>query len=200
MTTSKVVGTVTTSKVVGTVNVAGETVPVDRNGAYPLAGWEIEGALHGVTPILSPGMAPPKRPGVYVYNTRIPSETSPAKPGHWVAVYIPQQGASQTDFEAEPLEFFDSFGRAPEEYGDWPAEVLREWGSPRWLYNPVPLQESGSFACGYYVIAYCAFRLIGWTMSDFLSLFNPSLPAANDSVAVHLAEPMVRRLGESYNR
>ena len=74
---------------VGTVNVAGEIVPVDLNGAYPLAGWEIEGALHDSVVILSGASPLPTHPGAYVYNTRLPSETSPAKPGHWVAVYIP---------------------------------------------------------------------------------------------------------------
>lgn len=173
--------------------VSGETVPVDRNGAYPLAGWEVEGALHGTVPILSPASALPSHPGVYVYNTRLPSETSAMKPGHWVAMYIPPQGP-----DSPPVEFFDSFGKHPETYGDWLANVLRECGRGQWVYNPVALQESGSFACGYYVIAYCAFRLLGWRASDFLSLFNPLLPRENDRIAVQLANPLVLRLRKSY--
>ena len=88
------------------MNTGGETVPVDINGAYPLAGWEIERALHGTTPILSPDSPLPIHGGTYVYNTRLPEETSAQKPGHWVAVYIPSGGRDAD----QPVEFFDSFG------------------------------------------------------------------------------------------
>ena len=174
-------------KTVATANVAGDVVPVDHNGAYPLAGWEIEGALHGVVPVFSPLTHLPNFPGVYVYNTRTPCQTTPTIPGHWVAVRVPQS----PDL---PVEFFDSFGRPPSAYGLDDVICKRK----QIIYNPLKLQESGTFACGHYVIAYCAFQLVGWTMDDYLDLFNPSTPRENDCIALELATPMVHRLAESY--
>ena len=176
-------------KAVAIANVAGEIVPVDHNGAYPLAGWEIEGSLHGVVPVLSPTEPLPKSPGLYIYNTRSACETSPKSPGHWVAASIPT-------FPSSHIEFFDSFGRPPSAYG---LESVFDQ-SKEIFYNPVKLQESGTFSCGHYVIAYCAFHLVGWSMDDFLGLFNPTNPRENDCIAVELASPMVRRLARSFSQ
>ena len=174
------------TKTVGVMKLeGGEVVPLDHNGAYPLAGWEIEGALHGSTPVLSPPAPLPRKPGVYVYNTRPAGTTTPTTPGHWVAVCVPLEND-------EPVEFFDSFGKPPSAYPDFSNCLNCE--SEVILYNPLQLQESGTFACGHYVIAYCAFQLVGLKTGSFLSLFNPLTPRVNDTVAVSLATPMVKRV------
>ena len=170
-------------KTIGTTKIDGVTVPIDHNGAYPLAGWEIEGALHDVVPVLPSTEPLPRHPGVYVYNTRPSGATTPTTPGHWVAVRVPR------DVD-DPKEFFDSAGRSPSAYPG----LLEGECEKKMVYNPLPLQEQGTFACGHYVTAYCAFRLVGWTMEDFLSLFNPFEPRVNDTIAVHLATPMVERV------
>ena len=161
------------------------TLPVDEHGAHPLSGWEIERALHGMVTVRSPRLPSPKHPGIYVYNTRLPEETSTLVPGHWVAVCIPHGG--------ERAEFFDSYGRHPSAYGNWTVDLMNGTGKSTWVYNNVPLQGFASFMCGHYVTAYCGFRLMGWSMEEYVDLFDPGTPLMNDSIIVQLTLPMLNR-------
>ena len=159
------------------------TLPVDEHGAHPLAGWEIERALHGMINVRSPALPPPTHPGIYVYNTRPAADTSSSVPGHWVGVCIPRGGRA---------EFFDSYGRHPSAYGNWTVDLMNGTGGSTWVYNNVPLQGIASFTCGHYVTAYCGFRFMGWSMEDYVDLFDPSTPRINDSIIVRLTLPMLK--------
>jgi len=81
----------------------------------------------------------PDRPRLLVCNTD-PSD----KPGrHWVAIYV--------DDDCNRGEFFDSFGRRPDDVFE--RYLNRHCSS--WIFNDRQLQSVTSKFCGHYCIYYC---------------------------------------------
>jgi len=81
----------------------------------------------------------PDRPRLLVCNTD-PSD----KPGrHWVAIYV--------DDDGNRGEFFDSFGRRPDDVFE--RYMNRHCSS--WIFNDRQLQSVTSKFCGHYCIYYC---------------------------------------------
>lgn len=84
-------------------------------------------------------------PAAIVVNTSDSSKST----GHWIAFYIPEDGASQ---------YFDSFGTIPllPELYSW----LQKFSTSReLLYNKVRYQADNSPVCGYYVLVFLARRM-----------------------------------------
>ena len=77
-------------------------------------------------------------PCAFVFNT----EPSHHKFGHWIAIYVQQNGQAI---------FFDSFGRSPTELGF--DEFLKRH-SKSWKYNNVLLQNPMSIVCGQHVVVF----------------------------------------------
>ena len=69
---------------------------------------------------------------------------------HWVAMVV----------EGEQGEFFDSFGRSPEQFGQFFVQFLRERCASVW-FNARELQSRESTVCGHYCLYYLAHRLSG---------------------------------------
>ena len=79
---------------------------------------------------------------------------------HWFAIYIPKTG---------PIEYFDSFGRQPEEKE---VKYFIKINNRRVIYNSKLLQSSESITCGHFCIFYLLFRNRGYTMKMFTKFFN----------------------------
>ena len=101
-----------------------------------------------------PSTLPSCRPLLLVANT-----DQAKKPGeHWVAMCLDVDGRG---------EFFDSYGTAPQlEFSRFLSEHCRKWSS-----NTKQLQSLISKFCGQYVIYYCLYRSIDYTMADILKSF-----------------------------
>lgn len=95
-------------------------------------------------------------PGGYIINTE-----DRGKPGqHWVATYVPSVG---------PVEFVDSFGKPPEEYGLY----------FNCIYSSRQLQPLSSNKCALYALYYIFWRCRGVPMHDIINTLNMS---NNDSI------------------
>ena len=85
------------------------------------------------------------------------------KPGaHWIAFWFKNR------YECE---FYDSFGRRPEEYGD----ALRTFidnHSTMCLYNNVQVQAYSSVTCGFHVLFYLCQRARNISLCDILNLLS----------------------------
>ena len=97
------------------------------------------------------------------------SNTDPAhRPGrHWVAIYI-EDGRG---------EFFDSFGRRPNEVFE--RYMNRHCSS--WIFNDKQLQSVVSKFCGHYCICYCLLRSSGVNMRKIMRGFS-SDTGLNDAI------------------
>ena len=84
------------------------------------------------------------------------------KPGsHWVAIYI--------SADRQRGEFFDSFGRAP----DQRLTLFMKCNCVNWIYNKRQLQSVVSKCCGHYCILYCINRAkLGIDLHRFLTRFT----------------------------
>lgn len=88
--------------------------------------------------------------------TRIPSRK---KGAHWVAYWFDN---------VNQCEFFDSFGRTPEDYD----ERLRDFvdrNSALCLYNNIQVQPDSSSTCGLHVLYYLKARARGISTSDIVN-------------------------------
>ena len=81
---------------------------------------------------------------------------------HWCAIFNDGHGH---------VEFFDNYGRPPEENSvhilKWIRETAKTW-------NQKQLQSSYSTVCGLYCLMYLRFKCLGGTMEKFTSLFDNS--------------------------
>lgn len=94
-------------------------------------------------------------PSAYVCNT----DPIEKKGTHWVAYWFDS---------VNQCEFFDSFGRTPEDYD----ERLRDFvdrNSPLCLYNNIQVQPDFSSTCGLHVLYYLNARARGISMSDIVN-------------------------------
>lgn len=112
--------------------------------------------------------------GIYASNslpfrvTRYPSafvsNTDPLekKGSHWVAFWF-QNGTE--------CEFYDSFGRIPEDYDIRLREFL-DRNSFVCMYNNVQVQQDFTSSCGFHVLFYLCRRAQGFSMQNSLEMLN----------------------------
>jgi hypothetical protein len=98
----------------------------------------------------------PGASGLMIVNTD-PSYLSGT---HWIAIFI--------DPSRQRGEYFDSFGRPPDEH----FTSYMNAHCSNWIYNKRQLQSVISKFCGYYCIVYCLLRSIGKDMNSFLKTFS----------------------------
>ena len=143
-----------------------QRTPTDLHGARPLSGSEIKRKLWGGVRIINPTHTRRLRPGYYVCNTHKPREGS----GHWVVIRICKR--------MEYGEFFDSYGRPPQQYGL--EGFLERSVRGRYVYNDVQLQGSTSYTCGHHCIAYCVMSFAGMRMANYVDTFDKGNFHLND--------------------
>ena len=103
-----------------------------------------------------PKVLPPRRPLLLVCNTDIQS-----KPGrHWITMTLNADGSG---------EFFDSLNEPviPARF----VAYLDKHCSKSWTRNERQIQGIISRFCGNYVIFYCMFKYLGYSMREIESLF-----------------------------
>lgn len=107
----------------------------------------------------------PDNPSLLVCNT---DESN--KPGqHWVAIHLDDYGRG---------EYFDSFGRAPNEhFKSYMNEHCRIW-----TFNNKQLQNIFSRYCGNYCCVYCVLRCRRISMTRIVNMFTNDT-AYNDTIA-----------------
>jgi hypothetical protein len=104
----------------------------------------------------------PTRPRLLICNTD-PS----TKPGqHWIAIYVDENGYG---------EYFDSFGRAPNEH----FKHYLNANCRSWTFNKRQLQSIISAFCGFYCCVYVKLRCRGMNMPKIVAMFT-SDTAFND--------------------
>ena len=108
----------------------------------------------------------PDNPHLLVFNT----DNSRSAGRHWVCIYV-EDGRG---------EFFDSFGRRPNEAFE---RYMNRHCSSSWLFNDRQLQSVVSNFCGHYCICYCFLRSRGIDMRKIVRSFT-SDTGLND-VLVH---------------
>lgn len=106
---------------------------------------------------LSPNCILP-RPSFCIVN----SDSSNFTGKHWLCFFLP-------DDNFQTVEFFDSFGREPNNYF---YERFIEKNSTVCLYNPYVLQNLNSFSCGMFVCLFALYRCLGFSMHTFCKLFE----------------------------
>jgi hypothetical protein len=79
---------------------------------------------------------------------------------HWIAIFI--------DPTRQRGEYFDSFGRPPDEH----FATYMNTHCTNWIYNRRQLQSVVSKFCGYYCIVYCVLRSAGRDMNSFVKTFS----------------------------
>jgi hypothetical protein len=79
---------------------------------------------------------------------------------HWIAIFV--------DCNGQRGEFFDSFGRPPNELF---AEYMNKHCSS-WIYNKKQLQSVVSKFCGYYCVVYCMLRSLGRNLHYIVGKFT----------------------------
>ena len=92
---------------------------------------------------------------LFVANT----DTCREKGQHWICIYI---GVDRNG------EFFDSYGRSPEE----PFRSYLNKYCKYWTFNKKQLQSIASNVCGHYCIFYCAYRCREFGLNDIISWFS----------------------------
>ena len=107
------------------------------------------------------------RPIMFVYNT------DPAhKVGqHWIAMYFDRNGTA---------EYFYSFGMPPSTYPIF--EKYLNTHSTSWTYNNKQLQSIVSKFCGHYVVMYCLFKNLNFSMNSIINCFTDDT-GLNDTIA-----------------
>ena len=79
---------------------------------------------------------------------------------HWIAIFV--------DCTGHRGEFFDSFGRPPNEHF---SNYMNNHCS-NWIYNNRQLQSIASKYCGYYCVVYCLLRSLGRDMYSICRNFT----------------------------
>jgi hypothetical protein len=98
----------------------------------------------------------PHETGIFVSNT----DPCNRDGTHWIAIYISE--------DRRRGEYFDSFGRAPNElFTDYMSSHCRHW-----IYNKRQLQSIVSKSCGYYCVLYCICRSRGRDLTSFVNSFS----------------------------
>ena len=97
----------------------------------------------------------PISPHLLVCNT----DPSTKAGDHWIAIHVDENGRG---------EYFDSFGRAPNEHFTRYMDTY----CVRWTFNDKQLQSVVSAFCGFYVVVYCKFKSKGLDMSKITSMFT----------------------------
>ena len=105
---------------------------------------------------------------------------------HWVAIY--------GDEKSPVMEYFDSFGLPP--FRDEFLRFFRRQKRP-WIYNPRPLQDPTSSACGYYCLHYLLLRCRGHPMKAITIPFTESGTInddlVEDSIHEHFDIPRLKK-------
>ena len=97
---------------------------------------------------------------------------------HWIAIFRdPKDGH---------VEFFDSFGRRPENY-DIGFKNFLTLNCTSITYNSRSLQDKYSSTCALYVLYYLFYRTRGQSMSDIVSCFSAS-SIINEALVNHFAD------------
>ncbi|VDI32556.1 Hypothetical predicted protein [Mytilus galloprovincialis] len=107
------------------------------------------------------------RPRSFVVNT----DDCDGKGIHWVAFHFPREG---------PVEFFDSFGRAPEKYRSRFRDVLVANG-PRYKFSRVRVQPEDGDSCGLYCIHFVKYRHKNFTLEDIVNELTARDPKTIES-------------------
>ena len=96
-----------------------------------------------------------------MYPRLLVCNTDPStKPGnHWIAIHVNENGRG---------EYFDSFGRAPNEHFNRYMNTICD----KWTFNAKQLQSIASAFCGYYVVLYCKFKGRKLDMTKITSMFT----------------------------
>lgn len=94
------------------------------------------------------------------------------KPGmHWVAFYFARDGTA---------EYFDSFGAPPNTYPTFHKFLIKNCS--RWSMNTKQLQSVVSHFCGNYVVMFCLFKYLNYSMNSIVDCFTNDT-GLNDSIA-----------------
>ena len=110
-------------------------------------------------------------PNVPIHYGLIVNTDKSTTPGqHWYAIF---DGHGH-------VEFFDSYGRPPEENSVHILKWIRETAKT-WNFNQKQLQSNYSTVCGLHCLLYLRFKCLGGTMEEFTSLFDNSDFFVNDS-------------------
>ena len=107
-------------------------------------------------------------PGAFVFNT----EPSSHKFGHWIAIYVQQNGKAI---------LLDSFARSPAELG---FEGFLKKHSISWKYNNVLLQDPLALVCGQHVIVFLI-TVATKGKTAWIKLFSSDL-LCNDKLVFHI--------------
>lgn len=97
-------------------------------------------------------------PSAFVSNT----DRLEKKGSHWVAFWF-KNGTE--------CEFYDSFGRIPEDYDIRLREFL-DRNSFVCMYNNVQVQQDFTSSCGFHVLFYLCRRAQGFSMQNSLEMLN----------------------------
>ena len=89
---------------------------------------------------------------------------------HWVAMYFDKDGTA---------EYFDSFGMPPSTYPIF--EKFLNRNSISWSYNDKQLQSLASEYCGQYVVMYCLFKHLNYSMNSIINCFTDDT-GLNDAI------------------
>ena len=115
-----------------------------------------------------------KAPCAYILNTDPCTE-----PGtHWVAFYYPTSNS---------LEFFDSFGRSPSDYGFSIPNTLRV------THNTLSFQPLDSYLCGHYCIMYLHQRAYDISLSSIVNHLSGRSPRNSDHVVFDFVSNLVQK-------
>ena len=134
-----------------------------------LYGYQIGHAMDGFVDLYAADEVSNLTPPVIaVCNTGV----SGTEGEHWVVVCIDRYGYG---------EFFYSFGMHPIVYG-FSENITNK--SKSWIYNDIRLQGPASAACGYYVIGYSMFKINGYGMDNFVSMFS-NVAEDNDELIIN---------------
>jgi len=77
---------------------------------------------------------------------------------HWIAMF----------YENQRLDFFDSFGFAPQDYHDDVMQFIQRQNVNDVFYTNEQLQSIDSDACGHYCILFGLFRAIGESLQELI--------------------------------
>lgn len=119
-----------------------------------------------------PRRLPKRRPVMLVCNT-----DPHKKPGqHWVAFYFAKDGSA---------EYFDSFGASPTRFGSFHNFLVKNCS--RWIMNSKQIQSIVSQFCGHYVVMYCLFKHLNYSMKSIMNCFSNDT-GLNDFIARDFVE------------
>ena len=114
-----------------------------------------------------PRRLPKRRPLMIVCNTD-PIRKSGS---HWICIYFGKENDG---------EYFDSFGLHPRTYPIF--ERYLNKNCSRWIWNSKQIQSVVSHVCGHYVVMYCLFKQLNFSMYTILLCFTEDY-GLNDAIA-----------------